>query len=147
MLQTKLELCELLKLVSDITDADLRQESLLALLTAGAVTADEAKAIVKRVRYLRDWHQRQDRKRYVTLPDAEEAVVDDEDGLPLGVAYEAVLALPNHYRKVILLRYVSGYSATELARTLGVNRRTITRWTNAAIKRLQRVPLSARRTP
>jgi RNA polymerase sigma-70 factor (ECF subfamily) len=50
---------------------------------------------------------------------------------------EAVLALPEKYRDVIYLHYYEGYSAVEIAKTLGKNENTIYTWLDRARKRLK----------
>ncbi|MDR1206480.1 MAG: sigma-70 family RNA polymerase sigma factor [Peptococcaceae bacterium] len=49
----------------------------------------------------------------------------------------AVLALPEKYRDVIYLRYYEGYSAVEIAKTLGKNGNTIYTWLDRAKKQLK----------
>jgi RNA polymerase sigma-70 factor (ECF subfamily) len=51
----------------------------------------------------------------------------------------AVLALPEKYRDVIYLHYYEGYSAIEIAKTLGKNENTIYTWLDRARKRLKEI--------
>jgi RNA polymerase sigma-70 factor (ECF subfamily) len=48
----------------------------------------------------------------------------------------AVLALPEKYCDVIYLHYYEGYSAVEIAKTLGKNENTVYTWLDRARKRL-----------
>jgi RNA polymerase sigma-70 factor (ECF subfamily) len=51
----------------------------------------------------------------------------------------AVLSLPEKYRDVIYLHYYEGYSAVEIARTLGKNENAVYTWLYRARKRLKEI--------
>lgn len=129
---------ELLDLASSIRDEDTRQEALLGLLEAGDdLDLSEARAIVRRARFRAAWAIRQDRKRSVSLELVTESAPETT---PLrtgatGAAFKLLAFLPEHQRQAFLLKHVSGYSTTQTAELLGVNRRTIGRWLKSARKK------------
>lgn len=139
---------ELLGLVEGIVVEDLRQDCLVALLERRPRCPEDARRIIQRVRYRHQWDRRQERKRTSSLPDYDEPVAaQDEERNALGAAYDAVCKLPEQERNVVLMRYVLDMSATETAKYLGVNRRSVHRWTVAAFTRLRKENVSLPRQP
>lgn len=129
---------ELLHLANSIRDPDTKQEALLGLLQAGDdLDLSEAQAICRRARFRAAWAARQERKRSVSL----ELVGEPEPGpSPVrpgatSAAFRLLALLPEHQRQAYLLHHVSGYSVTETAKLLGVDRRTVGRWLKSARKK------------
>lgn len=79
--------------------------------------------------------ERKRRSRWKSLEDApEEAWSGDLDALPLR---EAIRRLPGELREVVILRYFSGYTLEETARTLEIPRGTVTSWQKRALELLR----------
>jgi DNA-directed RNA polymerase specialized sigma24 family protein len=120
-----------------IRDPDLRQESITALLDQKPTSPEEAAQIVQRVRWTHQRHRRRDQRYAGAMPDRE---ADDSDhgGRPAATPVtDAVQRLPEHLRKVMLLRFVANREVTEVAETLNVSIPTIVRWTKQAIQQIK----------
>lgn len=79
--------------------------------------------------------ERKRRSRWKSLEDApEEAWSGDLDALPLR---EAIRRLPGELREVVILRYFSGYTLEETARTLEIPRGTVTSRQKRALELLR----------
>ena len=77
-----------------------------------------------------DWLRGLSRRRWVPLESVlEEGGIPDETSREV---LEAVLQLPERYRKVVYLFYYEGYSAVEIAGILGKKENTIYTWLSRA---------------
>lgn len=77
-----------------------------------------------------DWLRSLARRRWLPLEAVlEEGNVPDE---PLREVLEAVLQLPERYRRVVYLFYYEGYSAVEIAGILGKKENTVYTWLSRA---------------
>ncbi len=77
-----------------------------------------------------DWLRRLSRRKWVPL----ETVLEESDiqGDASREVLEAVLQLPDRYRKVVYLFYYEGYSAVEIAGILGKKENTVYTWLSRA---------------
>lgn len=126
---------ELLALASSIRDPDTRQEAIVGLLEAGDdLDLDEARAICRRARFRAAWAARQERKRGVSMEVVGEPEPEPEPFRRDAVtaAFKLLALLPEHQRQAFLLKHVTGYSTSQTAKLLDVDRRTIARWLKSA---------------
>jgi DNA-directed RNA polymerase specialized sigma24 family protein len=126
-----------LSAADSLRDPDLYHDAVTALLERQPATPEEASQIVQRVRWTHQRHRRRDQRYAGDLPERE---TDDSDqggrSAPTPVT-DAVQRLPEHLRKVMLLRFVSERSVTEVAATMHVSVPTIVRWTKQAMDQIR----------
>jgi len=121
-----LELAELLKLASSISDLDERQDVLTALWERQPESEGVAITTIKRARYRFAWNRRQERKRYTSTV-VEDVDMDESQPIYRGRLYEAASKLEPDLRNVLLLRVVVGMPVSDIASLLKVNERTVLR--------------------
>ena len=97
---------------------DIAQEVFVALMKSDIfrMKENELKAYIIRtaVNKCNDLHRRKNRRRIVSLEDAEPVFAPEEKR-----TLDEVNSLPEKYRIVVYLRYYEGYSVNEIAEILG----------------------------
>jgi len=121
-----LELAELLKHASSISDPDERQDVLTALWERQPESEGVAMTVIKRARYRHAWNRRQERKRHSSAV-VEDIDMDEVEPVYRGRLYEAASMLPSDLRNVLLLRVVVGMPVYDIAELLKVTERTVSR--------------------
>ena len=119
-----LELAELLKHASSISDPDERQDVLTALWERQPESEGVAMTVIKRARYRHAWNRRQERKRHSSAV-VEDIDMDESQPIYRGRLYEAASKLEPDLRNVLLLRIVVGMPVADIASLLCISTRTV----------------------
>ena len=128
-------------LIPATPNEDLHQEMVVALIEAKPATEADARVLIRRITEQARWAKRQDRRRSNALPDvlpAFDQVI--ADALRDDAMVERVLSrlAPDH-ADVLRLRYLSGLSAADCAKVLGVTQPTMRARVAAAIEAAKQI--------
>lgn len=108
------------------TAQDCAQEAFLRLLQENEMPESKILPWLLRtaVNLAKDYHRRCERSRTVTLDEAADIPIGNDDLITERAAQRAMLSLPEKYRLPLLLNLVEGYSAVETAKLIGKGENT-----------------------
>jgi RNA polymerase sigma factor (sigma-70 family) len=123
---------DLLAMVTGITNPDLRQDTMVALLEGQPATLDEAQSVISRARHRHEWRERQERRRTMTI-EGEPAAEQGNRSLIPDHLRTVLDALDTPDRRILYLRFIANLSAKETGVKLGISQPTLRKHTEKAI--------------